>query len=148
MSLSPGSVTGMNPTAGSGRSSASPFIFLEYKPVEYLSFDLGYFPVRSVHAGISWHFRDSVTLRAAFAWDKDSYFRADRTDKNNRIFAYEKRLTASCLWRVHEQAALDLSAGYVFDRMLFEGENYSDRGFNRIGISEGPFLAGRLRVSF
>jgi hypothetical protein len=49
---------------------------------------------------------------------------------------------------VSKNVLLDLSAGYTFDRMYFEGRNFTDRSFNRLDIGDGPYIAFRVDVRF
>jgi hypothetical protein len=43
---------------------------------------------------------------------------------------------------------LDVSGGFAFDRFWFEGEDFDDRGFNRINLTDGPFASANIRVRF
>jgi hypothetical protein len=125
-----------------------PFAFLEVKPLKDLSFEIAYFPVRTVHAGVTWRIAPPLKALAAFDWRSERYARADRREKDRRLFQDEKRLTAGLQWRIGKRLDLDIAAGYAFDRLIFEGEDYGDRHFNRIDIADGPFFSARAGVSF
>ena len=46
------------------------------------------------------------------------------------------------------QLRLDLSAGYVFDRFFFQGQQYSDRNRDRVNVGAGLFGQVQLRLQF
>ncbi|MCE5282189.1 MAG: hypothetical protein LLG93_08840 [Deltaproteobacteria bacterium] len=125
-----------------------PFLYMAVRPISDVTLDLAYFPIRRIHAGASYLVLTSVKLYGAFDWRTERYFRADRTDRDRRLFYYEKRLAAGCQWRTGEHLTLDLSGGYAFDRMFFEGEDYGDRDFNRIDIASGPFISIQAAFRF
>jgi hypothetical protein len=117
-----------------------PFM-LWYRPFDDLTLDFSYMLLRTVHARATYRIAGPVRVYAAFDWSNESYFLVDRPDVNDRLFYYDKRLTAGLQTPVVKHVFLDLSTGYVFDRFYFEGRNYSDRNFNRIDVGDGPFLS-------
>jgi len=121
-----------------------PFLFAEVRPWKDLSMEFSYFPVRTVHGGINYTLVKDLTIYGNFDWGNDEFFRADRTDKSKRLFYYEKRLTAGLRYQFNRHCFVNLGGGYAFDRMYFEGQNYSDRDFNRLDIQDGPF--GRAQI--
>jgi hypothetical protein len=115
-----------------------------YRPIDDLTLDLSYMLLRTVHARATYRVMPDLFVHGGFDWTNESYFLADRPDTNDRFFSYEKRLTGGVLYRLSRQASLDFSAGYVFDRFYFEGQNYSDRFVNRVNVGNGPFLSGQF----
>lgn len=109
---------------------------------------MAYFPIRRIHTGASSLVLPSVKLYGAFDWRTERYFRADRTDRDGRPFYYEKRLAAGCQWRTGEHLTLDLSRGYAFDRIFFEGEDYRDKDFNRIDVASGSLSSVQVAFRF
>ena len=125
-----------------------PFVFLRVKPYENLSFDLFYLPINTVHAGATLRVSRPVQLYTAFDWATQRYFLADRQEQKDRLFYYEKRISAGIRIHVADPVTLDLSGGYAFDRFYFEGENYSDTGRNRVDLADGPFFWARVLFLF
>src|SRR6266511_3479123 len=93
--------------------------------------------------------RSSSPLRAyaGFDWDHDKYYRADRDDKDDKIFYYEKRLTAGVRFDLRH-VGFEVYGGWAFDRFYFEGDRYGNRHDNRIDVDDGPFIVGKVSVRF
>ncbi len=123
-----------------------PFAFLNLRPVKEVSLSFSYFIVRSVRARVTYSPLQSLHLYGNFEWRNESYYRAERQDDKDRLFYYEKALSAGVQVSVHRRVSLDLSGGYAFDRFYFEGRDYEDRDQNRVSIGNGPFVA--LRAAF
>jgi hypothetical protein len=125
-----------------------PFAFLTLRPVKEVSLSLSYFIVRSVRARVTYSPLGFLRLYGNFEWRNESYYRAERQDERDRLFYYEKALSAGVQVFLHRQVSLDLSGGYAFDRFYFEGRDYQDRDQNRVSIGNGPFVALRGGVDF
>jgi hypothetical protein len=121
-----------------------PFAMLEVKPADGLTLDFFYLPVRTVHAGASYRIAGPVKVYTAFDWRHESWFRRDRADDDHRLFYYEKRGTAGIQWDVFKGMTVDVSGGYSFDRLYFEGKDYGDRARNRLDVNDGAFASVRL----
>ncbi len=100
-----------------------------------------------VRARVTWQIFQPLWAYVGFDWDHDHYYRSDRDDKDDKIFYYEKRLTAGARFDLRH-IGFEVYGGYAFDRFYFEGEKYSDRDANRIDVGAGPFIAGKLSVRF
>jgi len=96
---------------------------------------------------VTWQIFQPLWAYVGFDWDHDHYYRSDRDDKDDKIFYYEKRLTAGARFDLRH-IGFEVYGGYAFDRFYFEGEKYSDRDANRIDVGAGPFIAGKLSVRF
>jgi hypothetical protein len=117
---------------------------LWYRPIDDLTLDFSYMLLRTVHAKATYRLLPDVFVHGGFDWSNESFFLADREDRNDRFFSYDKRLSGGVLFRLTPKASLDLSGGYVFDRFYFEGQNYSDRNRDRIDVGNGPFVSGQF----
>lgn len=124
-----------------------PFTSIEVRPLDALTLEAQYFPLRRVRARATYQLFRPLRLFTGFDWDNDGYFRADRQDKEDQLFYYEKRLTAGVRFDLRH-VGFRLSGGYAFDRFYFEGDEYSDRRHNRIDVDAGPFVAAQLSVRF
>jgi hypothetical protein len=123
-------------------------ISLQYKPVETLTLSALYIAVRTVDVRLTYQVFRPVRLWVGFDWTNDRYLLADRTNSDDRLFYYEKRVRAGAIIGLARQLFVDVTVGYSFDRFYFEGETYSDRDHNRIDVGDGPFAAVRLGARF
>ena len=120
-----------------------PFMSVEYKPFETLTLEAAYFPVRTVRARATWAIFRPLRVFVGFDADHDTYYLADRGDKNDQLFYYEKRITGGMRFDLRH-VGVEITGGYVFDRFYFEGERYSERNENRFNVDDGTFISGRL----
>lgn len=125
-----------------------PFSMIRWQPVDRVELKASYFIPRTIKARASYELVDDVRLYASFAWDNDRWFRADRNDDDDRLFYYEKRVMAGVRWDITEQLYVDFGAGYAFDRLFFEGEDYGDRHDSRVSIDDTPILLGQVCLEF
>jgi len=125
-----------------------PFASLAYKPIEKLSLDLGYFPVRNIHAKGTYKITRFLNVFGGFDWRNQRYFRADREDNNQRIFYYEKRVGGGFRLGVATGVVLTFQGGWAFDRFYFEGEDYGDRDGNMIDVADSPYGTVKIGARF
>jgi hypothetical protein len=120
-----------------------PLTSVEYKPVKALTLEASYFPVRRVRARATYVIFAPLRVFLGFDADHDSYYLADRGDKDDQLFYYEKRITGGMRFDLR-YVGIELTGGYAFDRFYFEGERYSERNENRFDVHDATFVAGRL----
>ena len=125
-----------------------PFASLAYKPIEKLSLDLRYFPVRNIHAKATYKITRFLNVFGGFDWRNQRYFRADRDNNTDRIFYYEKRVGGGFRLGVAPQVALTFQGGWAFDRFYFEGEDYGDRDGNMIDVADSPYGTVKIGARF
>ncbi len=119
---------------------------LQFFPKNKVNFRASYFPILDVNAELGYDPTIFLRLYSSFAWSNQRYFRSERSNANDRLFYYEKRLAAGVKFRPTRWAELDLSGGYLFDRFFFEGDGYQDRFKNRFNVNAGPFTS--LQIGF
>jgi hypothetical protein len=125
-----------------------PFASFKYKPIEKLSLDLGYFPVRNIHAKATYSPARYLNVFVGFDWRNQRYYRADRDRNDDRIFYYEKRAGGGLRLGVAKQVAITFQAGYAFDRLYFEAKDYNDRDGNIINIVDTPYGTVKIGARF
>ncbi len=121
---------------------------LTYQPVDGLTLSASYIAVRTVDVRLTYQVFRPVRVWVGFDWTNERYLRAERADPDDRLFYYEKRIRAGAIIGLARQAYVDLTVGYSFDRLYFEGEDYGDRDRNRIDVGSGPFASARIGVRF
>jgi hypothetical protein len=124
-----------------------PFTALDVRPLERTTLQLTYIPLRRVRARAMYEVLPPLRVYAGFDWDHEFHLRASRPDPEDRLFYYEKRLTAGLRFDLRH-VGVEVAGGYAFDRFAFEGESYSDRHDHRIDVADGPFLTARASVRF
>jgi len=117
-----------------------PMMIVNWQPTEKVKVEASYFIPRTIHAQVDYQMLDALKLYAGFDWTNQRFLRHDRWDDDDRLFYFEKRVALGARWQVHEKCWIDLAGGWVFDRFWFEGEDYGDRGDNRIDLSDGPVV--------
>jgi hypothetical protein len=118
-----------------------------YRPVPELQLDFSYMLLRTVHARATYRLCQPIRVHAGFDWGNESYFLTERLNRNDRLFYYDKRLSAGVQYIVTPNCSVDFTGGWDFDRFYFEGAQYSDHSANELRIGNGVFLTlqGRLR---
>lgn len=124
-----------------------PLVALRWKPAEKWSLEASYFIPRNVHAMLNYRPVEAVRLFARFDWTNQRFFRHDRPDNDDRFFYFEKRVEAGVRWDINDRVSLEAAGGWAFDRFWFEGEDFGDRGDNRVGISDGPVTRLQVRIA-
>ncbi len=125
-----------------------PFSSIRYSPIPALTFEGFYVLPRRVSTKVTYAVDERLKLYAGFDWTSRSYFRHDRDDDDDRLTHYQKRIEAGARMDITDKLRLDVAGGFAFDRFWFEGEDYGDRGDNRLDIGDGPFVSASVRVSF
>jgi len=117
-----------------------PYSAARWKVTDNLQINAEYEFPRTVHTSVDYVFDCNVRLYGGFDWSNERFALHDRLEKDDRLFYYEKRLTAGIRWQMRENIFLDFSGGWAFDRFFFEGRGYQDRDDNRLKIGDGPFF--------
>jgi hypothetical protein len=121
---------------------------LEYRPIETLTLTASYVAVRTVDVRLTYQVFRPIRLWVGFDWTNERYLLAGRSNPDDRLFYYEKRIRAGAIIGLARQLFIDADVGYSFDRFYFEGEGYSDRDRNRIDVGDGPFVQVRVGLRF
>lgn len=125
-----------------------PFLSLTYRPTQVLQFDLNYSAITDVRARASVRVAEPVRVFAGFCWDSESWLPADRADRREQLFWYEKRVEGGLCWSIREHLNFVLSGGYAFDRYFLEARGFTLTGRNHLALAPGPFVALELDIHF
>jgi len=117
-----------------------PYSGVRWKATDRLQINAEYEFPRTVHTRVDYLCGRGVRLYGGFDWTNERFALHDRMEKADRLFYYEKRLTAGLRWDINEHMFIDASGGWAFDRFFFEGRGYQDRDDNRLDIKDGPFI--------
>jgi hypothetical protein len=107
-----------------------------------------YLALRKLSAEAGNHMSDWITGFVGWEWDNEAYVRKAATRDDDRLRLDEKRITGGFRFEFSPDVRADVLGGYAFDRFWYEGEEYSDRSFNRINIGDGPVFGLNLSARF
>ena len=116
--------------------------------MEPLSLKVIYFPLRNVYAEASWSFNKQWRMFANYAWTYQDYFLSDRPREENRLFYYEMRGMGGVEFVATDNISAATVGGYVFERMMFQGENYGDDDQSRFDIDPGWMVQLKASLHF
>ncbi|MFO0867228.1 MAG: hypothetical protein U0744_21745, partial [Gemmataceae bacterium] len=114
---------------------------LTWKPEERVTIDFSYIPVRTIRAQFQYMVALPLRVYAAYEWDSESYFLADRANYFDKLQYYEMRLSVGTRLFLSYHFGFDFQAGYAFDRFYFPGRDFSDRNQDRINVGATPYLS-------
>ncbi len=121
---------------------------ITWRPADDWAFTFLYVPVINVTSQVSYRVADGVSVYGGFEWLNEAYFLAGRADRRDRFLAFEKRLITGVRWGVCRYAALDLNAGYAFDRYYGEGQSQLGDLSDRVDVASGAFLGANVTVKW
>jgi hypothetical protein len=87
-----------------------------------------------------------MEVYTGFDWKYQRYFLHQRSDSKDRLFFYQKEIKLGLKFRLPKGFMVDLSGGYAFDRLWFEGNDWDDRDQDRVNVEDGPLF--RLSVAW
>lgn len=125
-----------------------PFVTINYRPIQSFQFELLYAALTEVESRVSYYFLENARIFAGFEWLNQAWFRADRQDKTDQLFLYEKRVEGGLGWLVDKRIDLRFSAGYAFDRFFVENHGLSFNGRNRTDIAPGVFATFQAEFKY
>ena len=125
-----------------------PFVTIDYRPIREFQFEMTYAALTDVFMRLNWHLTDHARVFGGFVWTNQAWFRADRKDRRDQFFEYEKRWEGGFGWKLDRRLDLRLDGGYAFDRFFVENRGVSFSGRNRVTIAPGPFVSGQLEVKY
>lgn len=126
----------------------APVTFFSWQFQEKWKFFASYIFPRKLHAELSYAAMEKAKLYGRFDWRSRRWFRAKRDDDSGRLNYYEKLARGGVQFDLTKTFTIDVHAGYAFDRFFYEGDDYDDRSFNRISVSDGPFAGIEAAVRF
>ncbi len=144
----PGAAYHWRPTDRLSILAGAPVSSVQWRPTDKLTITGRYMLLRNIHARIGYEVVDNCEIYGLFEWDNDEFFRYDRPDDDDRLHHYEKRLGGGVKINLTDDLTLDLSAGWAFDRMWFEGEDFDERGQNRLDLDDGLYVGAVVSFRF
>jgi hypothetical protein len=119
-----------------------------WRPVEDLTISLSYMPLTTVNARATYRVVGKVFIYGGFESMQEAYLLADRENVGDRFMGFEKRLIGGLRWDVWRHAALDMNAGYAFNRYYGVGQNQIGNLHDQVNIAPGAFLSTNFNIRF
>jgi hypothetical protein len=146
-SPAPGVAFGYNPSPQFHANIGLPLMVM-WRPTEDWQFQASYMLIRTIHFKAQCRLAQQLSAFAAYDWSNESYILLDRPDPNDRYFIYDQRLSMGIQSSLLEHWTASNSAGFIFDRYIFEGTTSVSNGSNRVGLGNEPFAALNLGSRF
>jgi hypothetical protein len=119
-----------------------------WRPSEDWQFQASYMLIHTIHVKLRYRLADRWSVFAAYDWSSEAYTLLDRPEENDRFFLYDQRVSLGLQTSLLRPWTASLSAGYVFDRYMFEGTSFASTSSNRVDLGNGPFTSLSLGVRF
>jgi hypothetical protein len=143
----PGVAFSWNPSPQFHANIGLPFQ-VTWRPTDEWQFQASYMLIHTIHLKAQYRFTDRWSAFAAYDWSNEAYSLLDRPEDNDRFFIYDQRVSMGLQARLFRHWTASVSAGYVFDRYLFEGTSFSSSSSNRVNLGDGPFASLNLGVRY
>jgi hypothetical protein len=143
----PGIVYEWNPDPDLRIGIGVPFS-LFWRPHPLVNLDVSYLPLAQLTARLNFDPRPGFRAYAGYDWHTEGYFLTDRPNRSDLFFVEEMRVLGGVRYTAAGRVALDLSAGYGFDRRFGMGRNPLSLSYDRLRVGGGGFGAASLLVFF
>lgn len=126
-----------------------PFLILRLGFADRVTLLATYFPPERGNAQLLYDVLPRrLALYARIETDEVRYLRADRQRSADALTFLERRAGLGARLALSPRHSLEVSGGYAFDKLLYEGEDFGERGRNRLNVGDGPYAAAHLSVRF
>ena len=143
----PGVAFSYNPSPQFHANIGLPFMVM-WRPTDAWQFQASYMLIHTIHLKALYRFTRRLSAFAAYDWSNESYALLDRPAEDDRFFLYDERVSMGLQWSPVRHWTASVSAGYVFDRYMFEGTSLFSSGINRLNLGDGPFAALNLGARY
>lgn len=108
--------------------------------------DASYLPIKNVRAYATYQWSDTIEFFGGFDWINESYFLWDRVNSDDFFNLLEQRLPFGIRWCIGRNWVFDAQAGYVLNRVFFQGPSAAQQDFDVVNVDPGAF--GMLRLLY
>ena len=143
----PGVAFSYNPSPQFHANIGVPFQMM-WRPTDDWQFQASYMLIRTIHVKAQYRIAQCLSAVAAYDWSNEAYSLLDRPDLDDRFFIYDQRASMGLQLAVATNVTASLSAGFVFDRFMYEGQSFSPDNSNAINLGAGPFTSLNLGARF
>jgi hypothetical protein len=123
-----------------------PMSMVRWRPDGRWSLAVSYIVPRTVRFRAGFRILRQVELFLKGSWAGEAYALADRPDKDHRLYYYRKQVVLGIGLNPTKNIKIELTAGYSFDRFIFEGDGYDDRDRNRLDLENAPVIGLNVTI--
>lgn len=117
-----------------------------YRPTERLTLQAAWRPLTNVDATATQELGDGWNVSGGYRTHTDTFFLSQRIDDDDRLFLFDQRLFVAVGRDLFPGARLEVSGAYLFDRRLFQADNFA--GSRSDGFAIEPGFLGMVQFSF
>lgn len=117
---------------------------LEWTPDEDWSLSLGFTPLVNANAILRRRLGAGFSAVALYRTDTETFFLADRALDDERFYVFNQRVSVGLERVLPRGFAFELTADYLFDRLLFQGTNFFSGRADVLAVAPGAGLTAQL----
>lgn len=117
-----------------------------YRPTESLTLQASWRPLTNVEATATQELAGGWSLSGGYRTKTETFWLAERIDDEDRLFLFDQRLFVGLGKEVFGGARLEVGGAYLFDRRLFQADDFAGSRADGLGIEPG-FL-GTVQLTF
>lgn len=121
---------------------------ITWRPTERFTFTGSYMLLNTISARGSWQLEENWCAYVAYENRNRAWFLHDREHDDERLFAYDQAVLTGIKRMFLEKFAAELTAGYMFERFYFIGEDYDDRNQDRIDVDAGLTVSAQVGLAW
>lgn len=122
--------------------------FVQFFPASPVSMRVSYIPVLSVDAVITGKPCEWAEPFIGYQWINNTYMREARPENDDRLYYQEMVAKAGVVFKPARWINLSLESGYSFQTKYFEGRHFYDDSFNKVQLSNAPYVSLDISVKF
>ncbi|MFI4874792.1 MAG: DUF6268 family outer membrane beta-barrel protein [Blastopirellula sp. JB062] len=114
---------------------------LTYRPTERRTLSFTYTPLTNVNLILEQELGAKLTLYGGYSINNEIYLLSGRPNDDERFYIFDQRLKIGLRRDIAYGFSADLSAAYLFDRQIFQADDFSSDRRDEIGIDPGALLS-------
>jgi hypothetical protein len=121
---------------------------ITWRPTEQFTFTGSYMLLHTITARGNWQIDENWCAYVAYENRNRAWFMHDRERDDERLFSYDQAVLTGIKRTFLEKFAAELTAGYMFGRFYFIGEDYDDRNQDRIDVDAGLTVSAQVGLAW
>lgn len=118
-------------------------LWVDWRPNDRFGLQASFFPVRTVNLKGTLRVAKGTRVFAGLESRYHGFLLAGREEREDRLFAFDRRLLAGLAYGSPRAFLVELAGGWAFDRQVFLGRKWDDDA-DRVELDSTPFVSLRL----